>query len=388
MTDKTPHSIWFEKLVDGTITPREFDDLMDYVRRESTDDQLGARIRQELARMDNGENPLVLHTIVDRVEARLFDHVETPRRNMFLNLKWSWMIAAAAIFLAVISVFWWFGGGHSDLQGVSNEVDIHPGGNRATLALADGRLIDLSDAHSGIVVSEGVRYNDGSEVLAPQTASDNGSLQVEQLVLKTPKGGTYQVQLPDGTKVWLNAASSLTYPIQFSSERREVLLDGEAYFEVSHSDKQPFVVRSGGQELFVLGTTFNVSAYRDDPQQITTLVSGAVSVKSAGREFVLKPGDQLRASAADTSVYTVETSDFIAWKNGHFVFYGEPMSFVIRQIERWYDVSFDNAELAEGITLWGSLSRDVMLSEILQVIEMNTKLICTQQGRRIMIVQQ
>ncbi len=385
MTEKTRYEKLFDKLVDGVISPHELDTLLRYLDGAPDHDELRARIKQELARTEEHEQRELLHAIVDRVEGRLFNYLETPQRKVYLSWRW---VAVAATFLAVVSVFWWVVVEQSEPQVISADIDIYPGGNKATLALADGRLIDLSDAQSGIVVNNGVRYNDGSEVLGSHTAPDGGDLPVEQLVLQTPKGGGYQVQLPDGTNVWLNAASSLTYPIRFSGERREVLLDGEAYFEVVNNTEFPFVVRSGAQELRVLGTSFNISAYSGDPQHITTLVSGAVSIKSTGREFVLKPSQQLRASVDGIEVFTVETADVTAWKNGQFAFYGETMPFIIRQIERWYDVSFENKELAEGIKLWGSLSREVMLSEILQVIEMNTTLKFTQQGRRIMIIQQ
>src|SRR5690606_13352531 len=175
--------------------------------------------------------------------------------------------------------------------------DILPGGNRATLTLADGRTINLSEAQTGIVVGDGITYLDGTGVL------DNSASSVSTIMsLSTPKGGTYQITLPDGSKVWLNANSTLKYPSRFGGKERVVELEGEAYFDVSQQSTAnsrqasfvPFLVKTNNQTVEVLGTEFNISAYADDPVTKTTLVEGSVKVSAhaVNASTLLKPGEQ------------------------------------------------------------------------------------------------
>src|SRR5690606_27967693 len=198
---------------------------------------------------------------------------------------------------------------------------------RATLTLADGRTIDLSEAQTGIVVGEDVMYNDGSEVMEHRqdnlSGTQKGSLKTNYFVLSTPKGGTYQVTLPDGSKVWLNAGSTLKYPSRFSDGERIVEMTGEAYFSVIRDEERPFRVTSNGQQVEVLGTEFNVTAYPDDRETKTTLVEGSVRVAlTTGRSPVtsrspitLKPGEQSIVRGANIEKQQVDTDEFTAWKD-------------------------------------------------------------------------
>lgn len=172
-------------------------------------------------------------------------------------------------------------------------------------------------------------------------------------------------------------------------------LDGEGYFEVTENEQQPFLVKSKGHVVKVVGTAFNINAYEDEAQVTTTLVEGAVEIWNEGPTSVssnptsglnvLKPGQQARYENGQVQIMTVNVDDYVAWKNGKFVFYSVSMPVVMRQIERWYDVSFENVALTENIELWGVLSRDVMLSQILEIIELNTSLDFKQRERRIII---
>ena len=282
-------------------------------------------------------------------------------------------------------------------------VDIAPGSNQAKLTLPDGRVIELSTAQRGIVVEDGIKYVDGTEVVAnlqqPTIDTPGGDHKnIESSVsammsLSTPKGGQYQLTLPDGTNVWLNAASTLKYPSWFDNKARVVELDGEGYFEVRKNEHQPFFVKSSGQLVKVVGTAFNINAYDDEAQVTTTLLEGVIAIgdgttgiqSSTGFATVLKPGQQASFEDGIINTRMVDANDYVAWKDGRFVFYGETMPLVIRRIERWYDVSFAHQELAVGIELWGSLSRDVMLSQILEVIELNTPLTFKREGRKVFI---
>jgi len=276
---------------------------------------------------------------------------------------------------------------------------VMPGGNRATLTLADGRAIDLSDAQAGIVVGDGVTYLDGTAVL-----DDSASGAATLMSLTTPKGGTYQITLPDGSKVWLNANSTLKYPSQFSKEMRVVELEGEAYFDVSHQTNPigqqrsliPFLVKTNGQTIEVLGTQFNVSAYLDDSEAQTTLVEGSVrlslSRKSRESSFtpdnqvVLKPGEQGQFSNGTITTRQVDTEQFTAWRYGRFVFQQTPMEDVLRQLGRWYDIEVNYAGLPER-QFNGDLPRNVPLSEALRLIELTSGVRLGLTERRLQVIE-
>jgi ferric-dicitrate binding protein FerR (iron transport regulator) len=198
------------------------------------------------------------------------------------------------------------------------------------------------------------------------------------LTASTARGQTYQFTLPDGTKVWLNADSKISFPSQFSGEERKILLDGEGYFEVAHNKKQPFRVESKGQTVEVLGTHFNINAYKNEIVTTTTLLEGSVRVaafnSATGREnIMLKPNQQSILNSNGAQVLNVDVSTVVGWKNGLFTYKNTQLSIVMRQIERWYNVSVhynDNNESLKERLLSGSVSRYDNVSGILRAIEL------------------
>lgn len=296
--------------------------------------------------------------------------------------------AAAAILVVALSVgIYWILGIQSDPAPLGANLiteDITPGGHRATLTLSDGRIIDLSSGQSGIVIGSGdLTYSDGSRVLQESFAL--GETQTMQL--HTPRGGQYHMVLPDGSKVWLNAETTLTFTIEPNRRERMVHLEGEAYFEVARHEDWPFIVQSGSQAIQVLGTQFNVSAYANDGQIRTTLIEGAVQVThdSSSDVIQLQPNEQ--ATLANGHMYTqsVDVFSYIAWKEGLLVLNQEDMSALVRQIERWYDVEFDAITWPSGLRLEGQVPRDIPLSGILDVLTLNTGKEFRIEGRRIMV---
>lgn len=242
--------------------------------------------------------------------------------------------------------------------------DLLPGGNRATLTLADGSTIALSEDKTGIIIGEGLTYDDGTEI---ETA------EVAYATLATPMGGQYRITLADGTNVWLNAGSSLTYPTRFIGDERVVQLKGEGYFEVKPSDGRPFVVRSQQQELEVLGTAFNVSAYEDEGRTVTTLVTGSVRIGYDGSKQILTPGEQATVQDGAINVKEVASSKYIGWKDGYFVFDGADLSEVVRHLSRWYDVEVDYATMPDR-KLNAKVSRNKNISTVLSAISKTTGL--------------
>lgn len=242
--------------------------------------------------------------------------------------------------------------------------DIAPGKNRATLHLSDGRQIALSQEKAGIKTESGsLTYLDGSELEKELPA---------YLTLSTPRGGQYHAILPDGTKVWLNASSSLRYSATFETDQvRKVKLQGEAYFEVVHNPSMPFIVESDGQQVKVLGTSFNVQAYEDDGSVKTTLLEGSVQLNpSTGKNVILRPGEQAILNESGMRVQKVNVEDFIAWKNGYFMFNSETLESIMTRLGRWYDVQVEYADKAlKDRAFFGSVSRYEHLSKVLEVLE-------------------
>ena len=227
--------------------------------------------------------------------------------------------------------------------------ELKPGGKKAVLVLANGEEVDLTKQRDGLIQFSGIAITNEDNLLSYENESDeaghdnvNGELSYN--TLKVPIGGEYQVLLPDGSRVWLNSASSLTYPVRFAGEKRIVKLQGEAYFEVKKDSRQ-FVVETGQVEVKVLGTEFNVSAYADDNTIATTLVEGKVSMhsSSASKEVVLSPSKQAiyDRKSKDINIRIVDTEEYTAWKDGKFYFEKAELENILVRLSRWYDISVE-----------------------------------------------
>ncbi|MFD2556269.1 FecR family protein [Sphingobacterium tabacisoli] len=243
--------------------------------------------------------------------------------------------------------------------------DLPAGTNRAILTLENGQSIDLSEQETGIVMNgESITYKDGSPILSRPEES-------QTLTLHTPKGGRYELTLSDGTKVWLNAASTLRYPARFNGQERRVQLDGEAYFEVAHQSNSTFKVASSVQEVSVLGTHFNVKAYTDEPLITTTLLEGSVRVINTAAQAssaLLKPGQQSTlSSSGQLKVSTASTEDAIAWKENIFVFHHTGLQTILLELSRWYNFNIDIHTIPNN-ELYGEIPKDLPLSEVLKVL--------------------
>ena len=245
--------------------------------------------------------------------------------------------------------------------------DIEPGGNRAKLIFSDGKSITLREDQEGIAIREtSIAYIDGDPVSYGEIA------EVSSVTLQVPRTGQYQVDLPDGTRVWLNSESALTYPMQFTEESRRVQLIGEAYFEVAHNPAQPFIVSTQTQEVTVLGTHFNIHAYTDEPTSRTTLIEGSVHVRLMNDDegLILIPGEQAVSDYQTIQAVRADQDQVLAWKNGKFVFHGQDLASIMRQISRWYDVDvqFEQPALRQ-FKFGGTVSRENNLSTVLKAME-------------------
>jgi transmembrane sensor len=278
--------------------------------------------------------------------------------------------------------------GSRKLQEATAQVIVQPGTNKATLTLSDGSNIDLDDSKTGTLCRQGVvtvgKRPDGS--LVYQSSGRQNSVTLYNTIT-TPKGGQYQVLLSDGTRVWLNAASALKYPVTFSGSERKVELIGEAYFEVAKNKNMPFKVSLNTGTIEVLGTHFNVNAYPDEPEVTTTLLEGAVKLSSVRGQSMLKPGQQATWSKQNNfNIHEVNTDEAVAWKNGYFIFDKENIQHIMRKISRWYDVDIDYSGSVDEGDFGGTASRSSSISGVLKSLELTGTVHFKVQGRRITVM--
>lgn len=277
--------------------------------------------------------------------------------------------------------------------------NIVPRGKVAQLVLGNGKIVNLNDSlQESITEKDGTKVRNRLSALSYASGRQQDNAPVIYNTLLTPRGGEYQVKLSDGTKVWINAASSLRYPTQFSGKEREVYLTGEAYFEVAKDEQHPFVVKAANTNVTVLGTRFNVAAYADDPPQKITLAEGSVRVADeAGRPprerdnngVLLKPGEEavLMKDDHNIRVNKANMEAALAWKNGMFVFDAESLGSLMRKLSRWYDI---DVVYADGVdTLFhftGRIQRDESINGILHLIELTGKVHFAIKGRQLEVI--
>ncbi|NOW94990.1 FecR family protein [Mucilaginibacter sp. SG564] len=301
-----------------------------------------------------------------------FDSELVPHRKAIL---WPRFAAAAAILIFIGAAFFYSTRpGHTGDHPIGfTKTDILPGGNKATLTLANGKVVVLNDAGKGTVARESgvnITKNAQGEItyLAERTDTQDG--QAKYNTTSTPRGGQWHLTLADGTHVWLNAASAIRYPTAFSGKSREVELDGEAYFEVAHNASMPFKVISKGQTVEVLGTHFNINSYPDEPSIKTTLLEGKVKVYSNESAYkILLPGQEASNSNSQISVTDADTEAALAWKNNRFQFTGSDIKGLMRQFARWYDVDVQYQGDIPEHEFTGRISRNVRASDVFEILK-------------------
>jgi transmembrane sensor len=347
------------------------------------------------------------------IENRLLQNIteyETPYvpvRRMHIAAR-AWWVAAAMLVLLTGTAYYLRTKQQAALLAKKEQTlknDVEPGSNKAVLTLSNGTTIDLDDASNGVIAEEGnakvMKPEDGQLLYSQEGDSENDALAYNTLA--TPRSGQYQLVLPDGTKVWLNAASSIHYPIAFAENERRVQITGEAYFEVAKQQlpsgkRVPFIVdlpsRGGvnGGQIEVLGTHFNVNAYSDERAIKTTLLEGKVRISQPviGNEnvVVLKPGEQavIPAHSPLTIDHSPDVDNVVAWKNGLFHFESADIKTVMRQLSRWYDVEvvYERTTMKYD-PLFVEISRNTRLSDVLKILQESGSAKFTIQGKKIIV---
>jgi ferric-dicitrate binding protein FerR (iron transport regulator) len=399
-------------------TPEEKEELALWVNTLQNDEEW----RQHLSSIWNNYEPdekidpikadLILGEILGRHKKKLQPagdiqphYTPLPARLM------RWSVAAAAVIgiCIVLSVIFFTENPApkrvSGTHHLAGQRDIRPGGNKAVLTLAHGSKVLLDTAYNGSIAQQGntkiIQVNGG--LLTYEAKSDDAlrssgrrheaQHSVSYNTLTTPRGGQYRLILPDGSKIWLNAASSIHFPTAFTGKDREVKVSGEAYFEIAPNPDMPFMVHimspDGQKEgtVKVLGTHFNINAYDDESVVRTTLLEGAVAILYKNRSMQLSPGEQAIMQGMDSIkvLKDINLSEAIAWKNGLFDFEGNDIQSVMRQIARWYNITvkYENATSAHFM---GTISRSANISEVLKMLELTGAVHFKVEGRTITVL--
>lgn len=368
----------FSKYTDNSISKEELTVLLRYFGREKDDAQLRQLVLDELSNADVEIDNEQLGRSVDAVGYRLREKLK-PHKS--LKLRKYLPYAAAILLLGVSSITYYF----FNKNALNNEpqisiTDIKPGRNAATLTLADGKKILLNDATAGTIAAEqGITIHKNQSGELVYTINDsNGSSGNTINTLSTANGETYQIVLSDGTKVWLNAASSLQYSTNLKAQgkRNVKLLAGEGYFEVAKDKAHPFIVETPTQKVEVLGTRFNINSYADEGLTTTTLAEGSVKVSALGSAVgdteILKPGQQSLNSNGIIKVRQADLETALAWKDGEIYFRDATIQQVMGQVSRWYNVEIKYEGTPTKEVFNGGIKRTASLSSVLRILELSS----------------
>jgi ferric-dicitrate binding protein FerR (iron transport regulator) len=317
---------------------------------------------------DSADWQPVIDSILGR-EMAMPEPVAPGRIHIIKRLRW---VAAAVFIIGLGGAIWLLR--HSETApsqpaiATAKPADVLPGGNKAILTLAGGHQLILDSAANGMLAEQGrvqvVKTREGQLEYHGEDAA------ILYNTLSTPRGGQYQLRLPDGTQVWLDAASSISYPTFFGGKDRRVRITGQVYFEVARDKARPFQVTVNNMDVEVLGTHFNIKAYSDEASINTTLLEGSVKV-SAGNSntTVLRPGQQAQLSNQLKVVENANPDQVMAWKNGLFNFEGADIKTVMRELGRWYDVEIVYKGEAPHRKFGGEVSRQLTLAQVLRLLQ-------------------
>jgi transmembrane sensor len=377
-----------QQFTTGQLNQSEKQELLDLAEGNSS------FITDEIVRMIIAEEEIHANDVTDKRWTPILNKIlavdkpaRTSRRILMSRLRW----AAAAVVFVVFSFTTYI-----SLTKKREHIfasDVAPGGNKAILTLADGKKISLSDAANGDLIEQAgisIAKTANGQLVYNIVKSDNVIDDSKVNTISTPNGGEWEIRLPDGSIVWLNAASSLQYPLNIaSSKQRKVQLTGEAYFEVARDKTRPFLVKTAKQELEVLGTHFNINSYNDEYVTRTTLLEGSIRVSdlNSTETQVLQPGEQSVLSPSNgIEVNKVATDEAIAWKNGYFMFNNEKQESILRKLARWYNVEIEYANpAAKDVMYYGTVSRFEKISKVLTKFEQTGEVRFDIKGNKVIV---
>ncbi|PWS28598.1 hypothetical protein DHW03_01740 [Pedobacter yonginense] len=367
---KTEYRSLYEKYLNGNCTAEELEALQNY-----TDDFTLAE-PEEIS-------PEKAEQLYSKLRLAIQDQEQIKTRPLY----WKLSIAASLILILFVGLMYAF---HDTKQAPAPSLSkavktIVPGSNKAVLTLGDGRTIILNNAGTGEIATEnGTQVRKDADGLLSYQVGETVSEALVYNTVSIPRGGQYSLILPDGSKVWLNAETKLRFPNRFVGDKREVELDGEGYFEIAKNKQKPFFVKANGVSVKVLGTHFNVMAYKDEPLVRTTLVEGSVMLTAAGQSVYLIPGQQGLFSKNGLRVSNADIEGDLAWKNGYFVFNEESLATIMHKISRWYNVDIEMLT-NNKLTYTGSVSKFKNIDEVLKVLSLTGTVKFKIEERRVIV---
>lgn len=374
-------------------TSREMKWLLTYLENSDGKDLIQLMQEHFSDELDNSKG------ISPETSSRLFKAIHDkikaepkPIRRRVIPLR-RIAVAASAIGVLLLTTFLFINKGGSKGIVKANVTehrfkdDVSPGGDKAILTLADGSTVVLDDAQNGILAQQGnskVIKLDGKILYDP---ANKNSKEVVYNIISTPRGGQYQLELPDGSLVWLNATSSIRFPTSFVEKERRVEITGEAYLEVAKNRDKPFIVTVNNAEVQVLGTHFNINSYNDEDDVKTTLLEGSVKFVNGGNANILKPGQQsqLTKDGAVKVVSDVDVDKVVAWKNGFFHFESAGIETIMRQLSRWYDVEIEYKGKTDDLFI-AEMRRNIKLSDALKALELTGRVRFEIEGKKIIVM--
>jgi ferric-dicitrate binding protein FerR (iron transport regulator) len=382
--------VLFRKFMERSCTEQEKEKLFALMASGEYDAALNRIMDGVVAEADDPEKEVAVNDErADEILSILLQSAPRKARRSKLIVIARW--AAAVIVPVGVAMLYFLNPSSrpaTDLKAVATVADIPPATQGAVLTLGDGRRLTLDSAQKGMLANQG-----GTQVLLSHGTvayDDHSANTVSYNTLSTPKGKLFHLVLPDGSELWLNAASSVTFPTSFSGTERSVTLKGEAYFDIRPDAAKPFLVKlANNATVQVLGTAFNVNAYENEQAITTTLINGRVRVLDGGNKSrILQPGDQASIGhpAGGIQLSRADTAQVLAWKNGIFNFENADIQTVMKQLERWYNIEVLYENGVPAMTFGGKMDRNLSLSNIIRMLEIS-KVHCRLEGKRLIIRQ-
>lgn len=361
----------FQKYIDKTITQEEYAELFVYIRNPETKEQVLSFMDEQSKKV--GSEAHVHEIDWDTMYLNIVNQNQPKAKGKWTIWKY---MSAAVLFLTIGTMFYVYKkrDDQEKKQLLVYHNDIKPGGKRAQLVLSDGSTIELDSTAKGHLANQGKisieKDAQGNIVYKIKGAQEDETPKIN--TLSTPAGGTFSVELSDGSKVWLNASSSIKFPAKFMSHERRVEIKGEAYFEIAKDKKRPFYVKNGSAEIKVLGTHFNVMAYPDEYHSELTLLEGSVQFTKDGHSELLKPGRQIQYVESSVSTKQVEANveEVMAWKNNLFVFNNTSFDEIMKDLMRWYNIKIKYEGDKPDILFTGVIPRNANVSKVLKALEL------------------
>lgn len=391
-------SVLFNRLLEGKLSPTELEELIKWLGAEEPDAEATNLVLQQL-KQANTARQQITPEIIQKLEAKLPLILGAKKeRSRVVSISRNKWVRYAAMIILFLGAGWYFFLPKKTVADITTIIkpvsaeEILPGKDGAILTLVDGSKVVLDSMGNGLVTTQkGTKVSlvNGRLVYDAANAEAAASLATAYNTMSTVKGRQFNLVLPDGSKVWLNAASSITYPIVFAGNERKVKITGEAYFEVAKDARKPFLVQVNEEtQVEVLGTHFNINSYENEGSVNTTLMEGSVKVKSNGANIVLKPGQQAQSvkQQATKLVQEVDVDKVMAWKNGYFNFTDASLQEVMRQLERWYDIEVVYEQHIPTLEFFGKMGKDLPLAAVLNGLEKSNVNFRMEAGRKLVVL--